>query len=413
MAGPFQQFGAQLPFSQPGVPPNPALYRPAPPTDQSQTTASILSALARSLFNPVGAGADAAGAIPTPQPIAPTPVGPASGPSGLLPGEMRIPPSILNPPGGVSTPMPSGSPPPVGPSSGGPMGAPLPPPMLRPGSDTGSPAPDGGDTGGVLQTALGVAQGAQNDPDITKSVINDLMTMGGDPEQNKWLALAKAGFAMAASRNPSILGAAGEGAEAGLSDYLKSRQETLQNRYTAAQLQQAAQDHAASIAASQASQALAQKEFDLKLDEYKQTLPADLALKAAQADYYASHGNYFDARAAMPGGSGGSGAGNTALMHWNTNVGNLSKQYLAALPVGQMNDPANIDKAYAWALSKAGPRPGGNAAEVAVTQPAPAAGAGAMPAGAVQAAPAGAVDGQTGGGGKFVVRGGFYYPVGQ
>jgi hypothetical protein len=295
---------------------------------------------------------------------------------------------------------------------------PLPPPMLRPGPDGGDQVAGGGDVGSVLQTALTTGQQAQNSPDITQSVIHDLMTMGGDPEQNKWLALAKAGFAMAASQNPHLLGAAGEGALAGLTDYTKSRQELLQNRYTAAQLQQAAQTHAAEIANQQAQRELQQKEFQLHLEAQNATLPAEVRLKNAQAEYFAQHGNYWDARAGMPGGGtgGGRGSANADLMHWNTNVTNLTKQYIASQPVASMNDPTTMERAYQWALGKAGPRPGGSVAQPAVVQPTAAGGgapaAAAMPTGALQAA-AGVPDGTPGGGGKYVARGGYWYPAGQ
>lgn len=64
----------------------------------------------------------------------------------------------------------------------------------------------------------------------TKSEINKLLeSLGGDTEalkqRDRDMALAQAGFAIAASKNPYALGAVGEGAQVGLADYAKSRKE--------------------------------------------------------------------------------------------------------------------------------------------------------------------------------------------
>jgi len=311
MAGPFQAVAQS--FNPLGLPPGSPLYQPAPPTDQSQNTAALLARLAQSLFSAQGTQASAPSIVP-PGAVAPT--APQSGvpQSGLLPGEMHIPQSVLNPgsapgfpPNAYDTASSGGGPAlqssqsvgiPAGPPSGDTS---LPIPMLKPGSGAG------GDPGSILQTAVQAGQQAQDNPDITGQVIKDLMASGGDPSQNKWLALAKAGFAMAASRNPSFFGAAGEGGLAGLSDYLKSRQEGLANRYSAAQLQQAQQSHAAEIANQKAERAFQEKEFSEKVREYEQSYPAEEALKMAQADYYKNHGDYFAAGGGHSGSGGGAG----------------------------------------------------------------------------------------------------------
>lgn len=424
MAGPF----GQMPFN-PVNPQNPALYQPSPHTDQSQTTAAILSQLARSLFDPTGAAA----AMPAPAPVAPTAAGGFHNPDQGGFGPSRIPfqdPSAGGfgpaPSGGGPVPQPSQTAgPPMGPASGGA----LPPPMLRPDADTG--AVTGGDPAAVLGASVQAAQLAKDSPDVTKSVINDLMTMGGDPEQNKWLALAKAGFAMAASKNPSILGAAGEGAEAGLSDYLKSRQETLQNRYTAAQLQQGEQTRQANIAAQQASQALAKQEYEQKVYEFSKTLPIEEAkAKAMEAMYY-GHTNYFDARAAAPAG-GGTAGGWRNEVYAQLNAAGVPPQQIAQILSGKGADAVSIARSIlttspTLAMDSDGPAKAmaqaqqlialskqGQAADLAATPPAggtkPA--AGPLPAGAKQAAP-GVPDGTLGGGGQYTARGGFWYPAGQ
>jgi hypothetical protein len=64
----------------------------------------------------------------------------------------------------------------------------------------------------------------------TKSEINKLLEgLSGDSEalkqRDRDMALAQAGFAIAASKNPNAFGAIGEGAQTGIADYVKSRKE--------------------------------------------------------------------------------------------------------------------------------------------------------------------------------------------
>ena len=64
----------------------------------------------------------------------------------------------------------------------------------------------------------------------TKSEINKLLEgLSGDSDalkqRDRDMALAQAGFAIAASKNPNAFGAIGEGAQAGIGEYVKSRKE--------------------------------------------------------------------------------------------------------------------------------------------------------------------------------------------
>lgn len=64
----------------------------------------------------------------------------------------------------------------------------------------------------------------------TKAEINKLLEgLSGDSEalkqRDRDMALAQAGFAIAASKNPNAFGAIGEGAQTGIADYVKSRKE--------------------------------------------------------------------------------------------------------------------------------------------------------------------------------------------
>lgn len=95
----------------------------------------------------------------------------------------------------------------------------------------------------------------------------------------------------------------------------------------------------------------------------------------------------------------------------NAGQGNILGSLLTATPGGA---PAPAGGTGGRPAASPTPLAGTTPAPAPALPGAPAAGAlpGALPAGAVQAAPPGTPDGKLGGGGKFVVRGGFFYPVG-
>lgn len=66
-------------------------------------------------------------------------------------------------------------------------------------------------------------------------IINNLKN-GANPARNKSMALAQAGFAMAASGSPTFFGAVGQGGLAGLKDYQESQDRDMENQVRAAGL---------------------------------------------------------------------------------------------------------------------------------------------------------------------------------
>jgi hypothetical protein len=116
---------------------------------------------------------------------------------------------------------------------------PLPPtmPLTAPNSMEASAADEvtgarEGDTGpDSIHPALMETAKALDQPPSALQAIIDQITGGGQSDSSiRSNAIAKAGFAMAASRNPYFFGALGEGGTAGLEDYEKAKQEQLMNR---------------------------------------------------------------------------------------------------------------------------------------------------------------------------------------
>lgn len=173
-------------------------------------------------------------------------------PASALPGDMAQTGGFNMPPGPVEPPMkPPGlmalSMPAIqqrmlmeaaragrgGPGAGG---VPMPPAMPggAPAAPAGPPgtAPDPIATGAAAAQQAAAASGAQQAqtadplaglPEPLASALREYQSIAKDLKQQdenaKWMALAKAGFAMAGSRNPSFFGALGEGGMAGLQAY--------------------------------------------------------------------------------------------------------------------------------------------------------------------------------------------------
>lgn len=92
---------------------------------------------------------------------------------------------------------------------------------------TGDAGPDG------IHPALAqAAQALQDDtpPSQLQGIIDKILGGGQSDDSIRSNAIAKAGFAMASSKNPYFFGALGEGGTAGLEDYEKSKQEQLMNQ---------------------------------------------------------------------------------------------------------------------------------------------------------------------------------------
>ena len=173
-------------------------------------------------------------------------------PASALPGDMAQTGGFNMPPGPVEPPMkPPGlmalSMPAIqqrmlmeaaragrgGPGAGG---VPMPPAMPggAPAAPAGPPgtAPDPIATGAAAAQQAAAASGAQQAqtadplaglPEPLASALREYQSIAKELKQQdenaKWMALAKAGFAMAGSRNPSFFGALGEGGMAGLQAY--------------------------------------------------------------------------------------------------------------------------------------------------------------------------------------------------
>ncbi len=82
------------------------------------------------------------------------------------------------------------------------------------------------------------AKALEQPPSALQKIIDQLMGGGQSDSSIRSNAIAKAGFSMAASRNPYFFGALGEGGNAGLEDYEKSKQEQLMNQVRAVGLGQ-------------------------------------------------------------------------------------------------------------------------------------------------------------------------------
>lgn len=295
------------------------------------------------------------------------------------------------------------------------------------------------------------------DPNTVSSILNDLRTKGmADNDENAWLALANAGFATMASRSPFVGQAIGEGAQAGLASYNQSRAaraQQLSNVVGSTQRQQGLEQQGTQIAQTGkiAQETLDQRgqEFQQDLDLKKQTMPADLALKAAQADYYKQHGDYYQGRIGTGGGTGGGKSPNyiqdtynktyqadidagmdqaAASAHanqvargtQNQQHNALVNQYLKAqgYSLGMPGTPQDVLDAaqqYADAGGVGGGAPASAPVKVASAAPAPSAPA-AAPVANTSVAPVGRVspgtkDGQTSQQGKLVAKDGLWYPA--
>lgn len=333
---------------------------PPPPPDESANTSGILSLIARTLQlgkpweNPY---ADPAGTI-IDQAIAqpPTPDDgqrqrgmPQVYPKGFqqsMGGGLGPLPTSAPRPAPVPQTAPQ-APAPAGPAAEPPPGPGVPPPSVPEDGSENVGMGTGPGRAVSHDQAAGIAGGAVNlgtqlagDPSITGQIIQDLRTKGyADNSQNAWLALAQAGFAAAASHNPTTLGALGEGAVAGLSAYQNARAQRaqqmavaggLEDRQTA--LAQQGQYQKASIAQDDKKLAQQDKEFAANLAIAQKKLPGDLALQAAQAQYYADHGQYYQNR-----GVGGVGGGSYLSQAYQTiYAGNIA----AGMPPAQASADA-------------------------------------------------------------------------
>lgn len=302
---------------------------PPPPADEAQNTSGILSLLARTLQlgkpwqNPY---ADPAATI-VDQVISQPPQTddgqrqrgmPQVYPKGFqqsMGGGLGPAPSAAPRPAPVPQAAPQ-APAPAEPAAEPPPGPGVPPPSVpEDGSDNVAMGTGPGralahdQAAGIAGGAVSLGHQVANDPSITGQIIQDLRTKGyGDDDQSKWLALAQAGFATAASRSPFALQALGEGASAGLQGYQNSRAQRAQQLYTAAelsdrqqQLQQSGQYQTASLAQDDKKLAQADKEFQSNYAIALKKLPGDLAIQAAQAQYFSDHGTYYQGRASSPG----------------------------------------------------------------------------------------------------------------
>jgi hypothetical protein len=286
--------------------------------------------------------------------------------------------------------------------------------------------------------AAGVAAGAANlgtqlanSPDIVNNIIHDLTTEGlaNNPE-NFWQALATAGFATMASKSPFALQAIGEGASAGMDAYNKMRQQRAAQMTTAADLAQRQQTYGLEARKENTEEQLTQSE---------------IARNKAYVGYLGNRGDYYE-KGGGHGGSAGSLSQIRSVFHdsymqqhpnatddegWQAALHAVSPttmnarqkvvdQHLAELRANPLpNLPQNAQEQEDLAAQQqleaerfadnnpqlwAGGAGGGKTESTAAT--------GGMPAGAIQAAP-GQPDGKTGGGGKYIAKGGYWYPLQQ
>lgn len=433
------------------VPPQPMGSSAAPPADESQNTSGILSLIARTLklgqpwqnpySDPAGAIIDQAIATPRPQTARPQMGAPGAdvAMSGFPTGASPAP---------RPAPVPQSAPPapPAGPAAEPPPGPGAPPPSVpedgsqNVGMGTGpGQAVSHDQAAGIAGGAVSLGNKIASDPSITGQIIQDLRTKGyADNSENAWLALAQAGFAAAASRDPSALGALAEGATVGLQSYQKSRSERAQQMATAAGLEdrqqalaQQGQYQTGVLSSDKATLGQRDREFQANLAIAQQKLPGDLALQKAQAQYYADHGTYYQGRASAPGSylsqayqaiyTGNVAAGMPEaqaaadamqkVKGVNSQRERLINQYIKMFPnsLGNMNlpTPQALDEAGQWADAQLAAQGMGGAV------PAPAAAAApAMPKGAVGVAPPGATEGQRvyQGTSVGVIRNGYVYP---
>lgn len=110
-------------------------------------------------------------------------------------------------------------------------------------------------------------------------------------QQDKYMALAQAGFAMAASQNPSFFGSMGEGAKIGVGALVaaqdsaqKAKQGLLQSRIAMAQAEDARKDGNLALAQQFQQQAQHNKEFAMQYGLQSQQLGMMAKHYAAQAE---------------------------------------------------------------------------------------------------------------------------------
>lgn len=187
-------------------------------------------------------------------------------PASALPGDLaqtggfNVPPPPMAPPEKPGAPVYTGPPappekppglvslmaPPMGgvPAPAGMPGSPAPtaPPVGPPGT-----APDPIATGAAAAQQAAAASATQQAqtadpfaglPEPLANALREYQAIAADlrkqDESAKWMALAKAGFAMAGSRSPSFFGALGEGGMAGLEAYEAAQAAEAQRRMQAA-----------------------------------------------------------------------------------------------------------------------------------------------------------------------------------
>jgi hypothetical protein len=281
---------------------------------------------------------------------------------------------------------------------------------------------------GVVGGAAHLGTQLANSPDIVNNIIHDLTTKGlaNNPE-NFWQALATAGFATMASKSPFALQAIGEGASAGMNAYNEMRKQRAGQLTTAADL--------------------AERERAYGLEERKantqqQLTESEIARNKAYVGYLGNRGDYYE-RGGGRGGGAGSLSQIRSVFHdtymqqhpnatddegWQAALHAVSPttmnarqkvvdQHLAELRANPLpNLPQNAQEQEDLAAQQqleaerfadahtelwAGGAGGGKAAAPA---------SGGLPSGAIQAAP-GVADGKPGGGGKYIAKGGYWYPV--
>lgn len=141
------------------------------------------------------------------------------------------------------------------------------------------------------------AQIAAASPDSQQSgAVGDIIKSLSGYAPNPNLAIAKAGFAMAGSRNPFFFGALGEGANAGIDEYQRQQEQALLEKAKAAGLIQNQQQFGETqrsnlvneqqrqqtIQQAAANNQLAQQEFQEKVREYNAGYATEQELKQAQ-----------------------------------------------------------------------------------------------------------------------------------
>jgi len=148
---------------------------------------------------------------------------------------------------------------------------------------------------------------ASDDPDAMQAILAEIQGSIQSPEDMRNNSIARAGFAMAASRNPYFFGALGEGGLAGMDAYEKSKQEALLNRVRSADIRSdmdkfseqkratgvGEQDAEKRLGLAERNVILAEKDYEAKQQQYNDgkitneaLAQAEVRLKNAQADYY-------------------------------------------------------------------------------------------------------------------------------